>query len=232
MRIRVSSGIAFFFLTIAANASAAIITEYDLDTQPGTQMTQSATSSASNVVGLDMQRGPGLIPRPTNNFDTFTSIGFDNAADDYVTFGFSVDPGFQVNLDDLRIGLAGSGGTPNQFQLFFSGDNYASSLATFDFVTTSDVNTIVPLASLGTLTGLVQFRLLATSTTPVDLDPLGTTRTSRLFVFNYADLDGVVGTGSVSFNGTVTAVPEPASLALLGIVSTLGWVNRRRLTKA
>ncbi|MFA5982467.1 MAG: hypothetical protein WC782_00460 [Methylococcaceae bacterium] len=76
------------------------------------------------------------------------------------SFGFTVDSGFSVNLDQLVIGTRSSNTDPGTLGLFYSGDSFATSLFNFTQAPGSNlVNSIIDLSALTDLTGAVEFRI-------------------------------------------------------------------------
>jgi hypothetical protein len=237
MRLLLSVVIVMFFgFSNSQQSIAAIITGYNVFGSPtgGREVTVAPSIVAPNITGSLLARGPGLRVRggTTANANSFTSIGFNGESTDYITFGFTVAPGYTVALENLLIGIGGSGGAPNQFSLFYSGDNFATALGSVDIPPTppENVQANINLTSLTNLQGAVEFRIFATSTIPIDLDPAGTLETSRVIIGNYFTAPNV-DSGSFGFNGTVTAVPEPSSLALLACVTCVRYVRHCGGTK-
>lgn len=212
-------------LLVAAQAQAVTIASWDLSGTPGDQATQPAASSAANVTGTAMTR-TGVGPNPGAN--SFNSIDWSGTgAGKYLEFGFDVAPGYQVALTDLTIATRSSGTGPGTLGLYSSFDGYASPLATFVQPNTAFVNSIVNLTSLTGLTGSFRVRLIEIGNTQAD----GSGDTAATGTFRIAEYQTGPGTfADVAFTGTVTAVPEPSTVAL-AIAGGLGMllVARRRL---
>lgn len=201
-------------------ASGQVISDWVLFQEPGDQAFTAASSSALNVSGLDLTRGPGLNPSPGNN--SISSNGWDGLdPGDYFTFGFEVDAGWSVDLDELWIGTRSSNTGPGELGLFYSGDNFSTNLFTFNQSGTDFNNSIIDLSSLTGLTGEVEFRILATSDIRANGDP-GISPSGTFRITEHFD-DG--NFTNVQFTGTV--VPTPGAIALLGVAGLAG-IRRRR----
>lgn len=219
-------------LSVSASAQAATVVEWDLLGSPGNQATQAATSSATGITGGDIARGAGLGTSAATN--AFSSAGWEGtdsgaAGNEYMSFGFSVAAGYELDLESLYIGTRSSGTAPGTLGLFWSGDNYATSLYTFTQNNTAYLNSVVDLSALSNLTGAVEFRLYEVGNTQADgsgaTAGTGTFRLTAYFSGNPSVFDR-----NMQFTGTVAApVPEADSYALiLAGLGLVGLLARRR----
>ncbi len=208
---------------LSGTAGAATIVEWNLQNTPGNQATTAGTASQESVMAGDLARGAGL--NATGAANSFSSSGWNGAATDYFSFGFSLDDGFFANLDSLYIGTRSSGTGPGTLGLFWNGDDFSTALTTFSQSTNTFVNSIVDLGALPDLTGDVEFRLVQIGTTSANG---GTTATGGTFrVTGY--FQGGTFDRNMQFTGTVSAIPEPGTVALLlAGLATVGFVARRR----
>lgn len=199
-------------------SNAAIISEWNLDGSAGNESLIVAASSASNVTGLNLSRGSGLTPRTTAN--SFNSSNWHNLeAGDFLSFGFTVADGFAVDLTNLSIALRASGTGPGSLGLFYSGDNFSTNLTTFNLSGGSVNEQLVDLSSLQGLLGEVVFTIRSISNVSANGGAIGSSGTMRLIE---------PANSNVLFNGTVAAVPEPQTSAmLLAGLGLLGWSVRR-----
>lgn len=207
----------------AFRCDAAVIVAWNLAGEPGDQAFTAPSEEALLTTGFDVTRGPGLNPSAAG--DSISSNGWDtlNPDDDYFTFGFSVDPGYWVTLDELRIGTRSSNTGPGDLGLFYNGDSFTSNLFTFTQSGTDFLDSVADLSALTNLTGNVEFRIVALSDTRADGDT-GITSAGTFRLTNFFD-DGN-DTGSFQITGSVTAVPEPSSLVVMGLILGGGYAGR------
>jgi hypothetical protein len=216
-------------LLAAAYAPAATIVSYNLQGQPGSQVTQAPALSAANTTGVNMTRGPGVTPNAGSN--SFNSAGWESAiaapaSTEYVEFGFVVDAGYTVDLEQLFIGTRSSGTGPGTIGLFSSIDAYAAPIASWAAGNAVFVNQVVNLSSLPDVAGDVRFRLYEVGNSSANggtTASTGTFRVTAYFVGGVFDRD-------LQLTGTVTAIPEASSLVFGAIAVSLAGVAviRRR----
>ncbi len=206
-------------VAFAGAANATVITSYTLFQEPGDQAFTPATTSAANVSGLDLTRSANLNPTAAGN--SISASGWTPDSTSYFSFGFSVDAGFVVNLDELIIATRSSNTGPGELGLFYSGDNFSTNLHTFSQSGTSFLNSTIDLSALTNLDGTVEFRISPIADIRANGDPNispnGTFRISEFFDGN--DFFPVQFTGEV--------VPAPASAALLGLAGLVAARRRR-----
>jgi hypothetical protein len=210
-------------LGLAGAASATTVVEWDLQGTPGNQVTTAGAAGQAGVSALDLARGAGLSATAAAN--AFSSAGWTGQATDFYSFGFSVADGFFAQLDALYIGTRSSGTGPGTLGLYWSGDTFAAPLTTFTQSGTAFLNSVVDLSALPALTGTVEFRLVQIGTGSAGggtTSAAGTFRTTGYFEGGNFDRN-------MQFTGTVSAIPEPGTWALLlAGVATVGFVARRR----
>lgn len=210
-------------MTINAHASS-IITNYDLTGQAGNQVFTAPNTVADNVTGSNLARGAGLTANTGAN--SINSTGWTGQATDYYSFGFTVAGGYSVNLDQLFIGTRSSNTGPGTLGLFYSGDNFSSSLFTFNQNAANNLNSIVDLSALTGLTGAVEFRIEQIGTNAANggtTSAAGTFRITDYFV-------GSTESSNFGFTGTVVApasVPLPGAFWLFGSAMA-GLIARKR----
>lgn len=126
-------------------------------------------SAAAGITGNNLFAGAGV---DSTSFSTFNYTSWDAATladavaqDEYFSWGFNVDAGFSVNLEDFDIRYDRSGSGPDDVAIYlWEGSLGASTLVhSFDFndATTGVTQTNIDLSSLTGLTGTVEFRLYA-----------------------------------------------------------------------
>lgn len=219
--------------THPGTASAITLVDWSLAGTPGNQLSQPASTAVLNITGGSITRGSGLGLATTTG--TFSSNGWENAAsgasgDEYLSFGFSIDAGYSVNLDHLYLGTRSSASGPGMLGLFHNGDGFTASLFTFNQAGTpngtGDLYSEIDLGSLTGLTGNVEFRIYEIGNTQAD----GVGDTSSAGTFRLSDyfVSGVFNR-SMQITGNVTAVPEAETFAMmLAGLGFVGWRMRRR----
>jgi hypothetical protein len=217
---------AFGAVAVAAIASSAIasevITSYVTAGMPGDQAFSPVGTQAANVTGNVLTRGSGLVPSAANN--SISSSGWDSLDpnSDYYTFGFTVAPGYSVDLSELWLAGRSSNTGPGFLGLFYSGDNFTTNLFTLEQVGTNFNNQIIDLSDLTGLTGEVEFRVIAISPVSANGGSVAGGGTFRL-----SDHFANGEYSEIRFIGTVNAVPAPGALALFGVAGTAA-IRRRR----
>lgn len=221
---------ALFAMTVGA-ANADVIVQYD--TAASQSNATLTASSADAAVSADlMAAGSGISAASGstwnwNSWDTAnTSFASAVAAGDFWTWGFDVTAAnTTVDLSDFDIRLDRSGTGPDDFEIQASiNGGTPISLLTFDYGDTDvGVDFIgVSLASLPTLvTGdSIVFTLAAWNSE-------GSAGTFDLETVDFNGSDP----RSLRINGTVTtnSIPEPASVALIGLAfAGFGLIRRRK----
>lgn len=203
-------------------AQADLVVSWDLTGNGGAPPTQPASATATHVTGLDIIRGTGLITHQILN--TVSATGWDSSdADDYLSLGFTVAPGFQVDLEKFLVMTRSTLSGPGTLGLYYSIDNFSTSLHTFDQRGGKEVFSAVDLSSLTGLTGTVEFRIIEIGNTSHD----GTTATAAGGVLRMVNYDGT--NGSIRFEGTVlAAVPEPSAFLCGGLIACVLGLNYAR----
>jgi len=213
-----------FFVSSSSTGTAALVS-YNLAGQPGTQVSNAPAFVAANLIGSDLTRSGAVAAAGVNSMNSNNwSVG------DYYSFGFTVNPNYFADLTTLEIGTSASNTGPRFFELYSSVDGFGTSLATIAHGNGSSnfgfVNSVVDLSTLTGLTGNVEFRLVVDQDLRVNADnTIATTGTAR--ITNYFSSGD---TGGFRINGTVTAVPEPSSMALLSVAG-VGSLAARRFRK-
>lgn len=225
--MKTSALLSAFVMTVAGGttASAATVVQY------GTA--GSVTSLAPEVVdpsvsGDDLSAGSGLA---VNNFSTFNFDGYDTdntsfadaVADDEIwTFGFDVTGAVFIDLTtfDIRLDRSGTGPDDFEIQVSVNGDTPVSVL-TFDYGdTTAGVDFLgVDLSALPTLT--------TGDSVVFTLGAFNSESTAGSFDLETIDFGGS-DPRALRIEGTITAIPEPASLGLLAVGGLLIAGRRRR----
>lgn len=219
---------AIVFASISnASSYAAIVLQYNTAASTDNPSLAPASADAA-VTATNLSAGSGLTAAngSTYNWNQWdpASVSFADAvaANDFWTWGFTVSGNATVALEDFDIRLDRSGTGPDDFEIQASVNGGAGvSLLTHDFGdSASGVDfTAVSLAALPTLNNgdSVVFTMAA-------FNSEGTGGTFDLETVDFGGSDP----RALRINGTVTAVPEPSSLALLAVAGVAGAIRRRR----
>jgi hypothetical protein len=215
-------GLAAFSLA-GVNAQT-VVAAFDLaGTTTDPQSYSTLNENLTSVSGLS-RVGLGA----SSSINSFGSNGWNitntfNESDDYLTFSFSVNPGFQVSITELSwTALNGSSTGPGTTRWGYRiGSGEFTLQNTFTPTATNTAGSWSGI-NITDATETIEFRFWAYGTTSIGGGTSGTGGTVRYN--NTAGEDLVL-------NGTVTAVPEPSTIAFLGFAS-LGlcfmlWRRRR-----
>ncbi len=204
---------------VAGTASADVITSWVNFGQPGNQVSSPVGTQAANVTGDVLTRGAGITPTAAGN--SLSGSGWDDlAADDYFTFGFTVDAGYSVDLDTLYFGSRSSNTGPGSLSVYSSLDGFTSPVYSFSQVGTAFTNNVADVSALTGITGSVEFRIYSDG----GLSANGGT-VSSAGTFRVGDYNDGSNFSEFRFEGTV--VPAPASAALMGLGGLVA-IRRRR----
>jgi hypothetical protein len=171
---------------------------------------------------VNVPTGGGTNSRFTRTYVTANTAAGAIAANDYAEFSVNANPGFQLNLNSFSMNLGSNGVNANgagdpttsntsSFALRSSLDGYSTTIGTLS-VTAPNGTTVWTSGSINlsgaTYQGLsgIGFRLYMYDTFD-STTPSGFTGVNRM--------------DNIFLDATVTAVPEPTSLALGGIASLL-----------
>ncbi len=204
----------------AAEAAVVKIANWNMAGLLGTESSAAGTGSTS-VTALNATRGAGLTGSAAAN--SMSASGWSGQATDFFSFGFTVASGESVVLSSLSIGTRASSAGPGTVGLFYSGNNYASAVATITQGSGTFVNSVIDLSALGGLSGTVEFRLMAIGTNSAGGGT--TTAGGTLRMTNYFTGSPSVDQGGFYFTGEL--VPAPGALALLGVAGLVGTRRRR-----
>lgn len=208
-------------VSLSTHASADVIVDWDLTDMTGSEITWNANSAAVGITGNALTEGISLTP--SSGGDSMNAKGWTGEETDYFSFGFTVADGYSVDLASLVIGSKSSGTGPGSMGLYYSGDNFASVLYTFSETGTAS-NDIVNLGALNQLTGRVEFRVAQIGTIAANGGATSSTGTFRIAEY----IDGATTT-NLQFNGSVAAVPEADTYAMmLAGLGLVGFMARRR----
>jgi hypothetical protein len=179
-------------------------------------------------MGNAIVRGAGLGPLAAA--DSFNSNNWDDEVDEFIEFGFTVLPGFTVDLTNLIIGTRSSATGPGTIGLFTSLDGFAAAVHTIVQPSESFISSTLDLTSLPTLgPGTFSVRLIEIGDTAAN----GSGPTQGVGTFRLFEPPSGQTTIDVHFNGDFggAAVPEASAITVwltLLVGACLGWTQRRR----
>ncbi|NTW54873.1 MAG: PEP-CTERM sorting domain-containing protein [Chlorobaculum sp.] len=195
-----------------ANAAVIISTNSITDPDPGLSNPYvTGLINDPNITASGIGRGTGLTA-VTGTANRYIASGWSTTsapgANSYFTFTLDANPGYKVNFTNfVYTGQAGNAGNaPTSFAFRSSVDGFVA-----DIGSPTATGTTIDLSA-------PQFQNL---TNPIEF---------RFYGYNAAGTSGRYSINNYTFNGTVAAVPEPASIALLGVGSLLmgGYLRRTR----
>lgn len=200
-------------LAATSTASADIVARYNFEGNTGSEALAVPTILDSRVLASNLNRGSGL--EPATAADSFAATHWQGPeASDYFTFSVEPEIGYQIDLESLELGVLGSAAT-SSFELLWSLDGFGSVLGSVALASTATARTLdfdTPLS----IFEQVEFRLQAVGLGNND---------------EFAALTSQNGMPGLALNGSVSAVPEPGSLALLtltGLVAAGATLKKRR----
>lgn len=215
-----------------SHSAAANLIEYNLAGAPGNQLATPPSFVAPNLNGLSLTRSPGL-GLTSSSLNSMNSNNW--SVGQFYSFGFTVAPTYQVNLSQLQIGTRASDSGPRFLGVYTSVDNFTTPIATIVHGNGSAnfgfVNSLINLSSFTGLTGTVEIRLRLDTNLRVNassaIAATGTVRVTNYFV-PVGDPPTNPDTGGFRILGSVSSVPEPASLLLFGLATVSMVFLRRR----
>ncbi|MCC5844739.1 MAG: PEP-CTERM sorting domain-containing protein [Verrucomicrobia bacterium] len=209
-------------LTSAIALASPFTVNFDFAGEPGDQLSTAGDSNSLLVTDAIIDRGPGISAGAAGNSISSSAWNELDPSEDYFSFRFDVDPGYFASINNLKIGTRSSNTGPGDLGLVYSGDNFSSTLFTFSQSGTAFLNSDITL-NLTNLTGEVEFRIIALSDTRAD-GSTGITSGGTFRVTNFFDGGD---TGGTTFSGTLEVIPEPGTLALIGMSALILYFRRR-----
>lgn len=187
------------------NLSAAVLAVYNFGTST-TDYSYSSSDTDLNSTATNVTAGSGVTLAVTNSGVTGAAAavqgatGADAAAavtgNDYVEFTLTVSAGYEVDLTSLTLQIQQSSGTSSPTNLFIlsSVDGYTSTIYSTTASTSYQTKTLT-LSSL-------------------DFQDL-TTVTFRIYAYGASGTSSSLRIDNLTLNGTLTAIPEPSTYAML-----------------
>jgi hypothetical protein len=213
-------------LSFACSAHAAVITTYDFTGAAGDQASTSASSVASGLTAGVLIRGPGVTAATganSINSTAWSTGGLD--FNDYYGFTLTPGAGATLNVDSISFSERRSATGIKTISVRSSLDNFASDL--FTTTVLDDTLTRRQSVTLGSafdaLTSAVTFRIYGYNAEAAGGSwRLGVSTTTGENTGNFP--------ANLVVDGSITAVPEPGTLTLLGLgaLSLLPLGRRQR----
>jgi hypothetical protein len=221
-----------FFVTPAFAAQMPVtLTTWDLTDAPGNQHATPATGDATHIHGLPLTRGTGLTP--TTAVHSFGASGWnDLGPDDWFSFGFTVDPGWRVDLTELRIATRASATGPAHVELRSSLDGFVAGVGAITNSSTTASNVVLDLRALTDVTGTFELRVFAANTLSAGGGIVGSQGSLRITRFTAGtttspvELRGVLEAGGLGDPFCSQAVPN--STGRVGEATATGTRVRSR----
>lgn len=210
------------FVPFCSLSQAGTIVAWDTFGLAGTEASVAATSTATNISGLDLTRGAGLTPSAAAN--NFSSSGWnDLAADDYVQLGFNVTAGSPWLVESIRMGTRSSATGPGFVNVTASIDGGA--FFTIETLTQPNAQYINPIVAINqVVNSSLVIRFVAANNTAANGGTIGSAGTWRIGDYRNpsGQFEDIIIAGA--------AVPEPASVLMGGmaLVTVAGIVALRR----
>ena len=223
---------------ISVPSQAAVLLSWNTAGNLGTETTEPSVSNDVGLSAAPLTLGAGVLGAGNGNrfggnnwFDagnTSTAPGSTLAeailGNNFIEFTVAPLTGFQFTATSFDFIWDRSSTGPAAVALRSSIDSFTADLGQLTALPQPNPGastfTAIPIAGLNNIASATTFRLYGFNTTAIT----GT-----------GGFDTVTGTltPNVIFNGDVTAVPEPSSMALIGMIGVAGVVYRqRRLAKS
>jgi hypothetical protein len=215
-------------------ASQSLRAEMIIAVTNGASPTFIAPGSPGSINQVDVTSGPGTVQLSVWAYDTAPASRAFNA----FNLAFDLAPINNINISPNFSSFAVSNAITGVSGPGFNVNVGPTGRAGFDFVVSSSVGTSATLAGISTPVKLFDLSFTAAAATPAGLydlrfAPAGTLDGGIFGPQNVNAVSFTSGTTTLAASGgqfQITAVPEPSSMALMGIFG-LGVVAARRFRK-
>jgi len=226
----------FFLITCASHGYSEVLLGWNTSGNLGTETTEASTTNFAGINSANLTLGSGVTAAGNGNrfggsnwFNTGnanpSTLANAIAGNDFIQFIVSPTAGNQFTVTSFDFIWDRSGTGPSSVALFSSVDSFTNSLGS-----------VANLTSGGS--SLTTFRSISIN----GISNVSTSTTFRLYGFGATGTGGTGGfdhatnsatTNNVILNGSISAVPEPTSMVLVGLIGVAGVVvrTRRRLAK-
>ncbi len=209
----------FLILNWCGPIQADLLLTYDLLGIGGVPTSVSPNSTSVQIVGGNLTRGSGLIASTggLNGINSFSSTGWNSLTNqDYVSFGFQVNPGYQATVGTVQFRTNAENSAPANIGLFSSQDAFGTAVASFGILSGNATYWTLDTSTLQQVSGAIEFRLYATNSNSIGGGIVS--ENGALMFGNFA-----VGRDAQFFqvNGTIAAVPEPTTIAMFLTIASI-----------
>ena len=221
-----------FTVWFASQSQADILLSWNTFGNLGTETSEPSVFNDLNVAAASLTLGAGVTA--ATNSHRFGGSNWFNTGDrtagstitqavtgnDFIQFAVTPNSGFHLTATSLVFSWERSSTGPSSLTLRSSLDGFASDLGAITGLGTSlTTGNTLNISGVSNVAAATTFRLYGFGGT----NALGT-----------GGFDTNISTTNVIFNGSVTAVPEPTSIALVSLMCCTGFVAafRRRIAKS
>jgi len=223
---------ATFVVGFASQLQADILLAWNTFGNTGTETSEPSVSNDPNIAAASLTLGAGVTGSANANrfggsgwFNTGNTAGGSTfaealAGNDFIQFIVSPNAGFRFDATSLVFSWERSGTGPSSLTLRSSFDSFVSDIGSIAVLSASlTTGNSLNISGVSNVSSATTFRLYGFGGTSA----AGT-----------GGFDTVSSTTNVVFNGSVSAVPEPTSIALVCLAgcSSLSFANRRRWLKS
>ena len=200
---------------LTSASQAAIVLDY-ISIPSTANATIAPNTTGTGVTGANLMTGGGLT---ANNGSTYNWRAWDGtdvatalAAGDFFEWGFTSTSAYNLDDLDIRYDRSGNGPQDVDIQLSINGGAFTSIHSATGISPGGNTVADIDLTSFDDVTSA----------------------TFRLFAFNATngngtfDVENAFNGAAIVVNGTLSAVPEPASLVMVGVALALFWCVRSR----